>query len=421
MTQLWRCLASLLAAGVLSGQYVAGEADDKEELLTRIRERVRHNLGRLPDYTCQQTVERWMRPTQQREFEKMDTLRLEVGVTGNREIFAWHGSQRFEDRHLAEMVGRGTIGNGDFALHTHNVFLTNTALHTYLGEDILAGRPVYRFEYAVPIEQSRYRLRIPPVEAAVGYSGTYVVDAETLDLLRLEVTADEIPDRLALAESELTLDYARTRIADADFLLPKASRLRMLGTQGEESRNETEFGACRQFAAESAVRYTGTTGEQVDTGPPPTLEIPSRSILEIQLETEVDAESAAVGDVVEGRLIKPVQARDGRLIAAGATVIGRLVRLEKRNLPFDHYEVAFEFQTLEAPEGKANFTATMAQVDKAAGLVQQSKRMDPVFTKRRQTRFDILVRETPKGQGVVQWDAKRSAMKRGLKMKWVVD
>lgn len=404
---------------LVAGQDGEWAVEEPGGLLERIQERMRENLERLPDYTCRQRVDRWMRPTQKHDFDKMDTLRLEVGVVGDREIFAWQGSERFEDRQLAEMVNRGTIGNGDFALHARNVFLSGTAAYTYRGEETFEGRRVHRYEYGVPIERSRYRLRVPPVEAIVGYSGTFQVDAETLDLVRLEVIADEIPDKLAVAAADLVLDYARVPIGDRDFLLPRASRLRLLGIHGEESRNETEFTDCRQFISESRLRFAGvdTASEAPESG----LRLAPRAVLEIQLSSEVDLESCAVGDPLQATLLRPVQALDGRTIAAGATVEGRVVRLERKSIPFDHFEIGLEFHQLRSPEGIAQFTATMIDAGGSAGIVKQSKRMDPVFTKKREMRFDILVRETPKGQGVLHYEARRGVLKRGTKMKWVVD
>jgi hypothetical protein len=245
------------------------------------------------------------------------------------------------------------------------------------------------------------------------------VDAENLDLVRLEVSADEIPEKLAVAAADLVLEYARIPIGDRDFLLPKASRLRLLGIHGEESRNATEFSECRQFISESKLRFAGV--ESVSEAPESGLRLAPRAVLEIQLANEVDLTACAVGDPVEATLLRPVQSLDGRTIAAGATVEGRVVRLERKSLPFDHFEIGLEFHQLRSPEGVAQFTATMIDAGGSGGIVKQSKRMDPVFTKKREARFDILVRETPKGQGVLHYEARRGVLKRGTRMKWVVD
>jgi hypothetical protein len=45
----------------------------------------------------------------------------------------------------------------------------------------------------------------------------------------------------------------------------------------------------------------------------------------------------------------------------------------------------------------------------------------PTFSKKRSARMDILVRETPKGQGILHWDARRPQTPKGLRMKWRVE
>ena len=416
--RLWLYLGCLMA---VAGPACAQEAvtEEPEGLIKRIQARMRENLERLPDYTCLQTVERWMRPSPKKDFERVDTLRLEVGVAGDREIYAWRDAAQFEDKELREMISRGTIGSGDFALHAKNVFLGGSAVYFYKGLEDFESRKVHRYEYGVAIEKSRYRIRVPPEEAVVGFSGSFLVDAGTLDVVRLEVTADEIPEKLGLAEANVRMDYARLRIGAGEFLLPKGSLMTMATVNGDESKNQTEFSTCRQYVSESKVQFAGDPGaERTNAG---VLSLPPRAVLEIELASEINLEAAAVGDQVEAVLKRPVE-ENGQIVApAGATVRGNLVRLERNPTPFDHYEVGLKFHTLEARGVKTPITATLDEVGKAAGLVREQKRMDPVFTKRRSTRFDILVRETPKGQGVLHWEAKHPRMKKGLDMRWVIE
>lgn len=416
--RLWWYLGCLMAvAGPACAQ--EAETEEPEGLIKRIQARMRENLERLPDYTCLQTVERWMRPSRKKEFEKVDTLRLEVGVDGDREIYAWRDAAQFEDKELREMVSRGTIGSGDFALHARNVFLGGSAAYSYQGLEEFEGRKVHRYEYGVAIEKSRYRIRVPPEEAVVGFSGSFLADAETLNLVRLEVAADEIPEKLGLAEAHIRMDYAWLRIGAGDFLLPKGSLMTMATATGEENRNQTDFSGCRQYVSESKIQFAGDTSAA--GAEPGALNLPPRAVLEIELVSEIDLEAAAVGDKVEAVLKRPVE-DNGRIVApVGTTVRGNLVRLERNSIPFDHFEVGLKFHTLEARGAKTTFTATLDEVGRSSGLVREQKRMDPVFTKRRSTRFDILVRETPKGQGVLHWDAKHPRVKKGLGMRWVIE
>src|SRR5258706_13388334 len=108
---------SLFAAAALHAQISADL-----ELLTKIRFHELDQLRGQPNYTCVETVERSQRAASTRKYTLLDTLRLEVALVGPKELFAWPGAKKFEDMELSDMVGRGAIGNGAFALHARAVF-----------------------------------------------------------------------------------------------------------------------------------------------------------------------------------------------------------------------------------------------------------------------------------------------------------
>jgi hypothetical protein len=139
------------------------------------------------------------------------------------------------------------------------------------------------------------------------------------------------------------------------------------------------------------------------------------------LDSALDGDKASVGDTVRATLARAL--RDGDKIVApqGASVIGRLVRLEKRSLPFPLYDIALEFTGLELNGHTVPLAATMQQAGPAAGLIRQAKHMDPTFTRHRTARMDILVHEVQHGQGILMWDARRGPVPRGLKMTWRID
>ena len=71
-------------------------------------------LARQPNYTCLESVERSVRGGKDREYRTVDTVRLEVALVDNKEMFAWPGSKEFEDTDIRTFVPTGMFGNGDF-------------------------------------------------------------------------------------------------------------------------------------------------------------------------------------------------------------------------------------------------------------------------------------------------------------------
>ncbi|MBK5294203.1 MAG: hypothetical protein JJE04_21305, partial [Acidobacteriia bacterium] len=161
--------------------------------LARIRSHMSANLSGLPNYTCLQTIERSRRRPRSRKFELYDTLRMEVALVSGKELFSWPGSGKFEDRDIHDVVGSGTFGNGNFAIHSRSVFMSNAPTFRYEGTVEEKGRSLFRYGYDVPQMLSGYRVRASEREAIVAFHGYFLVDSHTLDLVTLQVVTDQIP------------------------------------------------------------------------------------------------------------------------------------------------------------------------------------------------------------------------------------
>jgi hypothetical protein len=400
--------------------------EDPEVLLNRFLERIKSELRKQPDFTCAQSTERFRRASSERAWEKMDVLRLEVALVGDREMYAPAGARQFQSRALVEMVGKGTISTGQFANLARHVFLSSTARFSFRTQSEEDGRHVYQYEYDVDPAHSSYHLRSGTSEAVVGFQGAFWVDADNVDLLRLEVQAYDIPEKLGLAEAGTSVAYSRSEIDSIQALLPASAEFHVVAVNAEENLNRSRFSSCRHYSADSTVRYeTASLEGEADRAAPPhesaATAVPAGAVLDLMLDSAVDGDKASVGDAVRARLARPL--RDGEKIIApqGASVVGRLLRLEKRSLPFPLYDIALELTGLELDGRTVPLAATMQGAGPAAGLIRQAKRMDPTFTRHRTARMDILVHEIQHGQGILVWDARRGPVPRGLRMTWRID
>jgi hypothetical protein len=393
-----------------------------DALVGRIQSKVLESLARIPDYVCVQTTERAHRASAKEEFKLLDTLRLQVALIHNREQYAWLDARKFEDKELRDMVGKGAVGTGNFALHAKHVFEPKVAEFKAQGEVSHQGRRALRYDYEVPWENSAYRIRTPPHEEVVAFRGSFLVDAETLDLLRLEVNSDEIPAELGLERVSTSMEYARASIGGMACLLPKSSELIIAALDGAESRNRTNLGDCRQYLAESKLSFEAPPED--NTAPVESeaaaANLPSRLTMELSLDADIALEAAGVGDPIRAVLLRPLKDGERVLAPAGSVALGNIVRLEKQGQPFDHYEIGLEFHTLETGSRRYEYSATMTDAGPATGLIRQVKRLNPTFTRQRKARMDILVREVPRGQGVLHWDAKHSRIRKALRMRWLV-
>jgi hypothetical protein len=297
-------------------------------LLARIKLHMSDVLTRLPNYTCLETIERSTRSSAKKRYDLVDALQIEVAMVEGKELFSWPGEREFKERELREIVPTGAIANGSFALHARTIFLSSRPVIKYRGDEPLNGRNTARFDFEIARASSGFHIRVGPIEGIAGQKGTFWVDRESLDLIRLNVEAIEIPDYLPLSSSTESLLYERAKIGESDFLLPKQSELVMIDDKGNASRNVINFSRCRQYSGESTVTF----GDVPETAPAPEvkvpIELPEGLNLELELLTTVRFGRSAVGAPVEARVRKDVKRKGEVLVPKGAMLHGNVAVLD---------------------------------------------------------------------------------------------
>jgi hypothetical protein len=323
-------------------------------LLARIKVRVAQILDRQPNYTCVQTVERSRQKSASRKFELVDVLRLEVALVDGKEMFAWPGSRQFQETELRNLVTSGTIGNGNFALHARAVFLTHAPTYTYRGEEMLNGRRAHRFDYEVKRLTSGYSIRVNSVSGIAGFRGSFWADAETLDLLRLDVIAQEIPPELPIRASRDTMIYQRARIGSAEFVLPASSELVMEDLDGTISRNQIRFSDCRQYSGESVLSFDDPPPDEAPRPPKRILTLPAGLRFDLELLDPLDSAKAIIGTPVRARLRGDLKRKGELLLPKGTRVEGRIAGVDQEG---DYVAIELLFERFDAGYLEAPFHA----------------------------------------------------------------
>jgi hypothetical protein len=331
---------------------------EPEGLLARIQRKIDENLERMPNYTCVETMERFSRQRDAREFQPIDRLNLEVAESGGKELFARAGAQRFEEKHPSEFAAWGAVGNGEFSGYERSVFLSGRADFHYAGREECEGRTAIRYDYAVSAADSGFRVVHFDKSAIVPFHGSFWADPDSLDLIRLDVIADRIPRELDMDVLSTQLDYARFHIGEADFLLAQSSAMLLTHFTGLAQRNRTEFTHCRQYAGSATISFDDkpALGEPSS---PSELVIPPDIRIHIDLSKSIALQTARVGDALLGSVTAAVVANGRRIIPAGAEVIGRLrgIRQSEKGAV-----ITLEFSEIRFSGGNVRFFAEMERV-----------------------------------------------------------
>ncbi|MCX6618428.1 MAG: hypothetical protein NTZ98_20320 [Acidobacteria bacterium] len=337
----WVALAFAAAAG-------AQQLPPETVKLARIRQKAAEQLSSLPDYTCLETVERTWRGAGLRTFMPIDVVRFEVAHVGGRELYAWPGARQ------------------------RNIFLSRAPLFRYVGEENLGAWRTLRYDYRVPLLSSNSTVSNFSRSAYVAYHGSFWADAETLELIRITSSADDIPPDLEIASTFTQVDYGKLQIANSDVLLPQRAEIRMV-SRFDENRNVTAFSQCRKYVASSAVSFEPRP-EGVAAGKSRAVtetELPAGLFLEIALQTPIDSKTSAVGDLIEAKLQTNIIYEGKVLAPAGAVVRGRVRRLEKLRGWNDVFLVGLAFNELEFPGHRARFLARLRDTEQRPGLTWQ--------------------------------------------------
>jgi hypothetical protein len=348
---------------ILAGSVGAAPDDSPSDgaLLARLKERMRQVLSQVPNYTCLETIERSVQVRRAKVFSPLDSVLLEISNLGDKELLSWPGGRRLEDADPSSFVNGGLMGNGIFALYARNVFLHATTGTQYFGNEEVAGRPAARFDFRVPQVSSGYQIQANSVSAVVGMTGSFWIDPASVELLRLEVRADEIPAALGIARTAAFIDYARMHIGASDVLLPQEAKLLLTLASGEVRRNQIQFSHCHEYFSESSIRFDMPDATPSAPAPAPrTVDLPAGLTVAIDLETAIDSTTAHVGDLLRGRVANDVHQRGkATIIPKGALVTGRIRGMERLNSPERAFELTIELAELEWENSSAEFYAEL--------------------------------------------------------------
>jgi hypothetical protein len=360
-----KALGSLIFVTALSAQ---SELPKDVIQLSQIRREIGKSLEALDNYTCVETVEREERKNGRQRFQHVDTVNVEVAVVKDSELYSWPGAKEFEDRDVADMVGAGLISTGGFRSAIKSVLIDNNSTIKFRGNEEILGHRAIRWDYTIPLNLSGWDVQIEGRGGRVSETGSFWADAETLELLRLETVAHDIPPDLRVTNIRESLDYARMRGRSQDLLLPQSIETSVTKQNGVESRNRIEFSHCREFSGAAELSFNKPASIERPAPPVTELQIPAGLEISVRMAQAIDSKTAAVGDSIRAIIEAPVRSHGADLIPKGALLLGRIRRLERQLAPRPYYLVGLEFTDIEFLGHHARFIGQMLGTVPLAGL-----------------------------------------------------
>lgn len=240
-----------------AGKVVVTGPQPSDPFIEETRKVVRDYLDELPDFICQQEIQRYVDLEGSGAWERADRLIYELTYNRKHESYKPINSiGRPITRSLEDV--KGAYSTGDFASGLASLFdLETKTVFKSAGKERLGNRQALLYDFTVPKKSSKLVVKAEGADPLIaGYSGTIWIDAETKNVLRIDQAIDDLPKSHPVTHSESSVDYdiVRLRGLDVDFLLPIRAEF-IIGDrrQKHHARNVMHFKFYRKFETDIKI------------------------------------------------------------------------------------------------------------------------------------------------------------------------
>lgn len=338
-----------------------------------IRKEMREQIARLDAYTCIQNISRFEQ-VEKNDPRHIDTIRMQVTASKGSESFSWPGSPNAVAS-PRDLLQTGLLGTGLFSGYVHSLFVDPGPTHLELiGADTGDARELLHFRFVFDAIKERMIVRNGAGRASVRAKGEFWVNPDDRLLRRLLIENAEPAPEINVRQVRYLLDWAPVKTGSGMMLLPQNAEVALTFYSGETHRNDISLSQCREFLAESSLRFDATPGEPApaetqNIAIPAGGFLPEGLIIPMRLTTPVDVRTAAVGDVFLAEVTRDVKRKSDVLVSAGAIAEGRVRRLERYDKPVPHTLLWLEFSILTDGSTEYVFLAELLRRDGLLDLV----------------------------------------------------
>jgi hypothetical protein len=326
-------------------------------LFNKGRQRVADSIGSTQDFVC--TVAMDVSSKGGGAAETHNAAQVDAGVINGKELYV-NPATDADYKTLTEILTQhARAGTTLFALYLRPVFLTSVASFSPGGTQPINGVQAPRWEFTVPKESSRYALTWNGKPIPLGFSGSYSIDPDKGDMIQSEMSPDDIPKNVEIAEIKQTITYARSKIGGVSVILPTSNVVAVKEDSGRELQIRSKVENCRTFITKPGLRFlSGEVAEEPRTSAGPSTSapagktLPANLTLDTSLEEGIDQKTASPGSAFTLRLAKDVKSGKEVLVRKGAKISGHVTRISRlayraNTATVEFYVVGVQLDTLD--------------------------------------------------------------------------
>jgi hypothetical protein len=228
-------------------------------ILAAVKEYALNYTKNLPNYVCIQMTRRRIEPTQRGYLPQGDELQEMLSFVDGKESYKVemvNGKSEPNKKH--EELG-GVVSSGEFGRLMSSIFDPDagTEFHWDHWATALRGKPMYVFGYSVSKENGysmTHSDRESRREYTSAFKGLVYADLQTKEIMRITMETVGIPTDFPIHEVKITLDYAPTKIADQEYVLPYHFELTSKEV-GADTTSRADYKLYQKFGAESGITF----------------------------------------------------------------------------------------------------------------------------------------------------------------------
>ena len=176
----------------------------------------------LPNYVVKQFTTRYQTDTahgNRTSWQALDVVTADVVCENGKESYKNILVNGKAPKTAVEKTG--SWSTGEFATVLQGILApqTDADFHNKRSTTIV-NRPAYRYDYSVEQPNSMWHVMLRRQSYVPAYTGSIWIDKENFRVLRIEMSARNMPKTFALDTVESAVDYDYVLIGDQKYLLP---------------------------------------------------------------------------------------------------------------------------------------------------------------------------------------------------------
>ena len=244
------CFVSALVAAAQNNL----SASEQIQIIEKAGEVALHYTANLPNFICTEAIRRFQLPKRSQTWKLSDTIAVDVAFSDQGERYNMLTINGKPTRKSFRKIG-GTKSDSEFGTILQWIFQpeSQTKFQSERPTDI-RGRPTLVFSYHIEQDHSKFAVNFGRrFRMKVAYGGLAYVDRETNRVLKITAIASGLPANWPSFSQEVESGFVE--IGGQGLFLPLHAQTDATTQDGNQFRNELEFGNYRKFSSEATLQF----------------------------------------------------------------------------------------------------------------------------------------------------------------------